>query len=1192
MKLHRRIARYLWIAFATLIILLAVAVTLARVLLPYLDSYRSSIESRVSAYLGQPVAIEQLDARLLGLTPSIILRKVTLKSATANEPIAHFDEISVGLDLFATLRKRQPVLHELVLGGARFAVVRRKDGTFAVEGLVKAQQQNNAPTDTSTLGAWLLMQKRLAVRGSTLVWRDEVRNRSLRFDHVDIELVNSGERHRLNGSVALPEDGGKALKVAVDVHGNPLAGLAWDGTIYVKAEALRPLYWLPLFSNNVPELPIKSGELSAEMWSTWKQGVAIRSEGNFLVRNAILSSEKLPSAMIKEFSGELLWQRRDEGWDLDLQRMVLALGSEARTESRIHLAHRNQTDLLLADRLKLDDLAKVAIYSQLLPEEQLQRLQALAPRGEVRSLRAERGADGTFSTQGEFYALGMNAWESVPGFDGATGHWRADNQGGEVYLDSHTVSFDAPRLFRVPLHVDSLAAALSFHRMDQGWRLEGRNIAASNADVSARGEVDMQFEPGQKPYLDLRLDFWNGLLKQVPRYVPAKIMGPGVVKWLDGAFSNGVAHHGTLLFHGRTGDFPFYDKAGVFETRFQAEDVHLNFAAGWPRLNNVNGEVLFDNQGMMITPHSGTLFNTAINQASIDIADLKAPVLDVNITASPPAEDVLRLFRETPLATHIGSALSGMEASGRNDLKLSLRLPLSDATAEKAPLHYEGDIALHDVQLQVWKGVTFRQLNGTVSFSDNDFRSTGLLGQVFDAPVTLDIKTDDTSRTIVSAHGHVTADSLRRYMQLPLLDRLAGESDWHGMLYLPRGEGSHPSLELHSPLTGMAVQLPVPVGKPAEESVPLAVRLAFGEDSAKRVSVAYGDRVAGRFAFAGEEMQLQRASLHFGAGSTELPKEGWRIGGTLENLDWSRWRDLLPSSSGNAAHLPLVIDMNRLSMVPIAPNTSGESTNPDHFPQLDLHVKDFSYDDWHLGEMTGSSRSDSQHWDIPDLRFKGPHHTIKLSAHWQAGQRSKLGYSATSDNVGEMLKAFGFASVINGGKGTISGNMDWDGVLSDFSWARAEGNLAVDVNEGSLVEVNPGAGRLFGLLSLEALPRRLTLDFRDLFQKGLRFDEIKGNINIAGGNAYTKDLYIKSPSAGILVEGRTGLVKRDYDQIISVVPNVSSSVSIASAIAWGPQVAAAVLLFQNIFKKDLAKVTMIRYSVKGSWDDPQFTRLQ
>lgn len=1201
MKLTYHLTRYLWRLFAGIVIVLAVAVSLARVLLPYLDEYRSALEARVSLYLEQPVTIERLDARLLGINPSIIFRHVALHSADGKIPLARFEEIRIGLDLFATLRQWRPVLRELTVAGANMVVVRRPDGSFSVEGLGAAQREPGAAAPEAalgpvgSLGEWLFGQGRLAVRDSNVVWRDETRHRLWRFAQVDLELVNSGNRHRLNASLTLPEGTGKALRFAADIRGNPLLGPDWDGSFYVKAEALRPASWLPLVSERLPEIPLKSGQVSGELWSEWRQGGLVGTEGRFEIGDAVLQAAGNPAAAIKHLSGELRWQLQQEGWVLDIRQLKLRTAGEETPAACLQLSHRADRDLLQADRLPLQEMATVVARLPLLPESALALLRGLSPRGEVRQLRIERYADGRLSSQGEFRGLGLTAWESVPGFDGAAGRWRADNAGGEMVLDSRGLRFDAPQLFRAPLQIDTLAAALSFRPLDDGWQVAGRHITAGNGDIAVRGEFDMQVEKGRNPYLDLRFDFWNGVAQRVPRYVPAKIMGEAVLGWLDGAFAAGRVRSGTLLFHGRSGDFPFVGHEGLFETRFEAEDIELAFHPNWPHLSGVSGEVLFENQALTITPRRGRLFSTEIERARVTIGDLMAPVLAVEIGAAPPAGDVLRLLRETPLAEHVGDALRGMEASGNSRLNLALYLPLSAAMEEKSPLRYQGEVALRDARLQVWKGVVFRNLHGGVQFSDSGFESSGLGGELFGAPVAVTIHTDDTRRTLVAGQGRLTAEALQREMQLPFIEHLEGESDWRGLLYLPRGEGTHPSMEFTSTLAGMALNLPAPVGKGRDETLPLAVRVAYGEAAAKRLSLTYGERVSGRFGFVGEEPRLTRAALRFGPGGVELPKQdGWRISGTLEGLDWGGWHDLLPAGSGSDPSVPLVIDMERLTLLPMAEAKSGSPESalaPEKFPSLDLHVRDFVYDQWHLGEVSGSSRSDSTSWAVPDLHLSGPHHDIHLAAHWHAGDKSRFEFNAKSDNVEQMLHSFGLASLITQGKATANGTLSWPGTLSEPSWGVVEGKLAVEIHDGALVDVNPGAGRLFGLLSLQALPRRLTLDFRDLFQKGMQFDEIKGDIRVKAGDALTDNLYIKSPSAGVLVEGRSGLVQRDYDQIVSVVPNVSESVSIASAIAWGPQVAAAVLLLQNVFKKDIAKATMIRYSVKGSWDDPQFARL-
>ena len=105
---------------------------------------------------------------------------------------------------------------------------------------------------------------------------------------------------------------------------------------------------------------------------------------------------------------------------------------------------------------------------------------------------------------------------------------------------------------------------------------------------------------------------------------------------------------------------------------------------------------------------------------------------------------------------------------------------------------------------------------------------------------------------------------------------------------------------------------------------------------------------------------------------------------------------------------------------------------------------------------------------------------------------------------------------------------------------KIEGQLDMKISEGQFLDINPSAGRLFGLLSIQALPRRLTLDFSDLFDEGFSFDTIEGNFSIQQGHAYTNNLEMLGPSADIYVSGRTGLSTEDYDQIATVTPKISS----------------------------------------------------
>lgn len=169
------------------------------------------------------------------------------------------------------------------------------------------------------------------------------------------------------------------------------------------------------------------------------------------------------------------------------------------------------------------------------------------------------------------------------------------------------------------------------------------------------------------------------------------------------------------------------------------------------------------------------------------------------------------------------------------------------------------------------------------------------------------------------------------------------------------------------------------------------------------------------------------------------------------------------------------------------------------------------------------------------------------------------------------------------------------GILLDLNWSGGprldfldslNGDVQLRLGSGQLDEVDPGAGRVFGLMSIVALPRRLSLDFRDVFQKGFGFDKIDGAFRIVNGDAYTCNLGLEGPAADIAIVGRAGLEVRDYEQVAIVGPKVGNTLPVVGGLVAGPQGAAALLIFSQIFKKPLQDIGEVYYSVSGSWDEP------
>jgi uncharacterized protein YhdP len=208
-----------------------------------------------------------------------------------------------------------------------------------------------------------------------------------------------------------------------------------------------------------------------------------------------------------------------------------------------------------------------------------------------------------------------------------------------------------------------------------------------------------------------------------------------------------------------------------------------------------------------------------------------------------------------------------------------------------------------------------------------------------------------------------------------------------------------------------------------------------------------------------------------------------------------------------------------------------------------------------------------------------------------SGQLNALAFTLESSDVRATMQQFNYGDFVAAKRGKLIVNLTWPDGLDENLLGRCSGTMEFQVDEGQLLNLQPGAGRVLGLLSVAALPRRLELDFHDVTEKGLAFDSIHADFTVLNGNARTQNLLLRGPTAEIGMMGRMGLGVRDYDQTAVVTGDVTSALPVAGVVAGGPVVGAAMLLFSQIFKEPLKGVARAYYHISGSWDDPQIERI-
>lgn len=297
---------------------------------------------------------------------------------------------------------------------------------------------------------------------------------------------------------------------------------------------------------------------------------------------------------------------------------------------------------------------------------------------------------------------------------------------------------------------------------------------------------------------------------------------------------------------------------------------------------------------------------------------------------------------------------------------------------------------------------------------------------------------------------------------------------------------------------------------------------------------------------------------------------------------------------------PLRLAFERLWLTEKTDAQSTRRIDPRTIPPLELTATSLRFGEIDLGEaaLTTSRRADGL--QLERLHFAQAGFELDGNGDWILegdAHQSRIHLDVQGDTLAGLLARFKYAVAnIDGGATGIEIDAAWDGMPSEFALEKLQGSFSLRVDEGRFLDIDPGGGRLFGLLSLQTLPRRLSLDFNDLFRKGFAFDRIEGAFELDHGNAYTNSLLMDGPAARIDVSGRTGLADKDYDQRVTVTPALSDSIPVAGAF-FGPAgigVGAVLYLGQKMFKsipEQVDKFLSREYSITGGWSQPVIERI-
>ncbi len=1208
----RGLGRGLATALAVLIISTAILVGLGRALIGQVDELRPWLERELSARLGTAISIERVEGRWPRLTPTIILHRV--RTGVGPEPWLEIGEARLEFNLSALLNaERNPL--RLVAVDLDLALVEQVDGSWGMRLERGGQLGARAPQAEALAGDLLIRDARLLVRP-----RDQAEIELL-LD--EAEVLRRGSQTGLLASARLSQAPSARIELAVKASHPQAVISSLIGRIEVRR--LRPAgSELAARLPEIVRLPNDRIELDAGF--QWRAG----SGGRARLDLRIDGSDGL------DLSAELLAEVAHGRTDIELRR--LTANGQALVESVVLAGAQGRWGLSLPelDLAPIHHLASrwMSAWSNW-PETLAGRVEQLEVRyrhpGSVREL------------SGRIHGLGFDLpgdRAGLSGLDlelGVSGDRAALSLAGAPTLDWPAKLRQAIPIERVSGRVILTPDAIELADV-RAWRPE--------AEGRASGWVWLG---GGRPFLDFLVEAERIDAVDPRPWLPAGQIPPVAMEWLDRALLGLESGQGGINYHVRLGR-PFRAwQPGDFQAWVEFVGAEIDFWTDWPLATDLDGRIDFVGRSMIGRIDRGLLDDLPVAAERLEIENLSEPQLELGLqTGAQSARHIEALVTRFPLADwarYFDPVNLDGELSLRVDLVLPFRHMVDWSIAGQALLaDVDFSVPAARLSLPELRGeLNFNRFGiAPTELETADSRLTVEAG--FGESAWLELGAKLAAAELISADSPLAAFGPRLLGASDWQARLAG-TDAGGWRLSAGTELEGTELRLPPPLDKAAhTALPLDfhinaVDQQLEFELELGEMLALkaaSENGQWRLAAGLGQAVAELPQAAGFLIEGRLARLDLGEwidllsrldsapGQIGLPGQATLTIGQLKyadltldelELDLQRRADewTIEMGGGSAQgtiSVPMPLDSGRVASVDLkrlhfgqigepafdddleaAPVAGQTQTRiPTQVPPIHLLIEDLIFRGLHLGRVRIESHRRTDGIEIEQIEVAAPYLEVAARGRWiesESGPITELDGRLITERLSALLAAFGYQSELNAARTQLELSGRWPGAPNDFTLARLDGRLQLLALDGTIPEARPGAGRLLGLASFSAVPRRLMLDFRDVFAQGLKFDRVSGTFSVSDGSADTDDVRIEAPAAEILISGSTDLGGRQYDQLVVVRPEVSNTLPVIGGLAGGPVGAAAGLILRSLLEQPLQGIAEARYRITGPWESPE-----
>lgn len=786
------------------------------------------------------------------------------------------------------------------------------------------------------------------------------------------------------------------------------------------------------------------------------------------------------------------------------------------------------------------------------------------------------------------------------------------------------------QLFSQPINIDAIDAEFAYtENSDNDWGLSASNANVKLIEVALHPNLEIAVANNQIKAINLDCGLERAGVRSMLVLMPDKKFSAGLNEWLRKSIVDGSLEKFQLNY---------VPKNLVWSLGFK--NTELRFANEWPSITHIDANLVMQNNKLDIVATNAKILD-------IPVHDLRMSYNDTIVVTGKLTTNLaktIEYFVQTPMREDIGNKLAALSPKGDINLDLQLNIDLT----KNQPVNVKGVVQLNQAEMQIPEiALGLSEINGIMNFTNDGFNADRLSFNCLGQPATANIKTVGRK----DSELHINIDTLMAVAELQkrwpnlIFANAHGVTKVKATLELPwSGDKAYKSLTLRSDLVGINISLPAPFNKSANNKLPLVIQYHLSRRNEDSSRFKLGEILDGILYLKDRKLTGGRIAINKKLDSlTET--DSLLVSGNIQKANWAVWQPLIDTKKKQNS-LPIELDLNihtltiwdeeypntrikyfsqkneisfanqigagavilskdedkidvKLERLTL-PEKSSKSTTllenirnrraSNQLPMLQFYCEKLNFKKHSFKNVALELLPRPYGYEITNFSIANDNILVQGQGNWQMDNDATTSISgnAYTQNFGKVLAECGYANSMTRGNGEINFTMQWTGAPLDFNLLNLTGNAHLDLRSGSLTNVNPGLGRIIGLLSLESIQRRLQLDFSDLLSKGFAFDKFIADLKFRPGNVSTDNVLINSPAAKIELAGKTGLKDQDLDCTMFVTPKVGASLPIAAAIAAGnPAVGAAIWLFDKASGSKISEITKYKYKVSGTWEKPQ-----